>query len=473
MGHGGRLFQGLEAFGDVPALLSETGDVTTHAQLAARADAFAARADAPGLAVVICRNETDCVTAYVGLMRRGLAVMLLHQSIHPDHLAAIFTQFRPAVLAAPAVFAQGDKLAEAGQYGLYRLGHEAFPIHGDLALLLTTSGTTGSRNFVRLSRANLLENARSIVAYLGIGLAERAVTTMPLSYTFGLSILHSHLLAGASVVMTESSMVAPGFWNAVKGLGVTSLSGVPFLFDVLKKLRFASMDLPGLKTLTQAGGRLGPDLAAEFAQVAAAKGMRFVVMYGQTEATARMAYLPPDRTLDKPASIGIAIPGGRITLEGDDGAEIAAPGATGELIYWGPNVSLGYAQGADDLAKGDENNGRLATGDLGYRDEDGFFFLVGRKKRFIKMYGHRVGLDEVERILAAQGVEAACAGADNDLRIFVAGNAAPAEVKALVKAQTGLGPQGVSVEALAAIPRAESGKVDYAALAKRAGLAHG
>ena len=162
-----------------------------------------------------------------------------------------------------------------------------------------------------------------------------------------------------------------------------------------------------------------------------------------------------------------------ITLEGDDGAEIAAPGATGELIYWGPNVSLGYAQGADDLAKGDENNGRLATGDLGYRDEDGFFFLVGRKKRFIKMYGHRVGLDEVERILAAQGVEAACAGADNDLRIFVAGNAAPAEVKALVKARTGLGPQGVSVEALAAIPRAESGKVDYAALAKRAGLAHG
>ncbi|MCA1910181.1 MAG: AMP-binding protein [Magnetospirillum sp.] len=458
------LFRRLDRHGDRPALIGADGSVVSYAEMLAAGDRLAAGLRGQRvLAVVICRNDPDCIAGYVGLMRAGAAVMLLHHSVKPDQLDAILARFSPQVIYAPSGFgALGHNLAHLGGYVLARLSEQGPGLHDDLALLLTTSGTTGSRNFVRLSHANIAANAASIAEYLEIGPQERPITTMPLSYSYGLSILHSHLLQGAGLVCCEDSVVSPLFWKLMREQAVTSLGGVPFIYDMLKKLRFGRMELPALKTLTQAGGRMAPELVAEFAEICAATGRKLFVMYGATEATARMAFVPWEQLRHRPGSIGRAIPGGRMWLEDEEGEVISEADTTGELVYGGANVSLGYAAQADDLAKGDDNLGVLRTGDMARMDADGYFFIVGRRKRFLKVFGNRVNLDELERLLAEDGLECACSGGDDSLRVFVVGDVEAA--KAAVVARTSLTTQMFKVASIAAIPRQESGKVDYAAL---------
>ena len=237
-----------------------------------------------------------------------------------------------------------------------------------------------------------------------------------------------------------------------------------YIFEMLKKLRFARMDLPFLKYLTQAGGKLSPELSAEFAEVCAAKSVKFIVMYGQTEATARMSYLPWECARTKTGSMGIAIPGGRFWLVDDGGNAIEDAETVGELCYQGDNVSLGYATNCADLGKGDENRGVLQTGDMAKRDRDGFYYIVGRKKRFLKLFGNRINLDEAERLLRAAGYDCACAGADDKLTIYVTQEGQQAQILQIISERTGINPQGFAVAYIDKIPRNESGKIVYSAL---------
>ncbi|MBI2240467.1 MAG: AMP-binding protein [Magnetospirillum gryphiswaldense] len=463
------LFRRLDRFSDNAALIGADGAVMTYARMLAAGDRLAAALHGRRvLAVVVCRNDPDCVAGYVGLMRAGAAVVLLHHSIKPDQLDAVVARFSPQVIYAPAqLCVLGQLLDRLGGYVLARLGDTGPALHDDLALLLTTSGTTGSRNFVRLSHGNIAANAASIAQYLGIGPHERPITTLPLSYSYGLSVVHSHLSQGASLVCCEEAVVSPVFWKLMREQAVTSLAGVPFIYDMLKKLRFGRMDLPALKTLTQAGGRMAPDLVAEFAEICAATGRRLMVMYGATEATARMAFVPWEQLRRRPDSIGRAIPGGRLWLEDDAGTIVTAADTIGELVYGGANVSLGMAAEAADLSRGDDNQGVLRTGDMARMDSDGFLFIVGRRKRFLKVFGNRVNLDELEGLLAEAGLECACTGGDDDLVVHVVGDADAA--KAVLAARTNLTPHMFKAVAVAALVRQESGKVDYAAL----GMLHG
>ena len=263
----------------------------------------------------------------------------------------------------------------------------AAPVHEKLALLLATSGSTGSPKLVRLSRENVESNARAIREYLKLDETERPITTLPMQYTYGLSILNSHLLAGGCILMTKESCVQEGFWKFFREQKATSLGGVPYTYQILKRLRFFEQEFPWLRSMTQAGGKLPADLVTEVGTWAQARGIRFYVMYGQTEATARMSYLPPEDCLKKPGSIGIPVPGGKFSLLGEDGEPVCGTGVDGELIYEGANVSLGYAKNKEDLMRGDENRGVLHTGDIARRDADGYYYIAGRKKRFIKLYG--------------------------------------------------------------------------------------
>jgi acyl-CoA synthetase (AMP-forming)/AMP-acid ligase II len=226
------------------------------------------------------------------------------------------------------------------------------------------------------------------------------------------------------------------------------------------------MDLPSLKTMTQAGGKLGTDLHRELAEHARATGRRFFVMYGQTEATARMSYLPPERSLEKCGSIGIAIPSGEFSLRDADGNPIIEVDVPGELIYRGPNVTLGYADSHDDLAKGDENGRTLATGDIARRDADGYFTIVGRKTRFTKIFGNRVNLDEMEQLIQAAfpGHDVACIGRDDQVSIFLVNAEAAAAIRTFIAGKTSLHPSAFQVKPIAAIPKSSAGKTLYAQL---------
>ncbi len=290
-----------------------------------------------------------------------------------------------------------------------------------------------------------------------------AIPTLPMNYTYGLSIVNSHLLAGAAVLLTDFAMTNRAFWEFMKAQRATSFGGVPFTYEMLKRLRFFRMDLPDLRYMTQAGGRLSPELHREYAEWCAERSKKFIVMYGQTEATARMSYLPWERSLEKIGSIGIAIPGGRFALRGDDGREITGPGVTGELIYEGPNVTPGYAERREDLVRGDERGGVLATGDMAERDADGFYFITGRRSRFLKVFGNRINLDETELLLKKNfpGVELAAAGADDDLKVYITDEGRTDEIRQWVSSTMHLSEKGVHVYYIPEIPKNDAGKIQY------------
>lgn len=437
----------------------------TYAEMLAVADEIASHVEKGSLVLLVASNTVSSVCGYVGFLRKGAVPLMLPEG---SDAKRILEAYNPAYIWARAPFFEGISeskgwrmLAEDRGYRLVATGAAQAQLHSDLSLLLTTSGSTGTPKLVRLSAANIAANAESIAEYQRIDCDDRAITTLPFSYAYGISIVNSHLLRGASLVLTEEGLFSRGFWELLRKADATNFGGVPYTYSMLEKLHFDRMETPSLRFISQAGGRLGERLQELFAGICAKKGIEFYVMYGQTEATARMSWLPPEFVASKLGSIGAAIPGGEFSIV-DDGRVLEEVGAVGELVYRGANVSLGYAECAEDLAKGDERGGVLETGDIARRDEDGFYYIVGRKKRFLKIFGNRVNLDEVEAMCAGWGFEAACAGADDALAVFVVGSA-DGVVDRLAKA-TGLHPSAFSAFEVDVIPRTSSGKIDYAAL---------
>ena len=430
----------LSVYGDRPALVSDT-DSVSYTELAERVSALAARlGPTRRLVVVEGGNTVDAVVAYLAGLSGGHATILVPSA---DAVAS----YDP------------DVVIRTGRLHVRRDG-TAHDLHPDLALLLSTSGTTGSPKLVRLSGTNLSANAAAIASYLQIRPTDVAPTTLPMHYCYGLSVINSHLSVGAAVMLTEESVLAAGFWEAFRVTGCTTLSGVPYTFDLLDRVGFASMELPTLRYLTQAGGRLDPVTVRRYAQLGQQRGFDLFVMYGQTEATARMAYLPPDLTLSCAATIGVPVPGGAFTLSDE-----------GELIYAGPNVMLGYAEGASDLARGPELT-ELRTGDLARLRPDGLYEITGRKSRFAKVFGLRIDLDRLEQLLAADGVLAQCAdGGDRVVVAFdVSAKPAPPDLRDKAAAAAGLPATAVQVLPLTEVPRLPSGKPDYRSIVGSAGF---
>lgn len=455
------MFSGLENFGDSVALLGRDSRPWSYTRLVTEADRWGASLSGRNLVLVLCRNVFPAVAGYVGFLRAGAAVLLLHESVSLPVLDDVIRRFCPSYVLAPSDRpVSGVCVAQRDGYSLHRLGPGP-DLHPDLCLLLTTSGTTGNRSFVRLSAGNLVSNARSIVQYLGLGSGERAITTMPFSYSYGLSILHTHLLSGASVVLSEDSIITPAFWDSVRTFQVTTFGGVPFFYDTLRRLGPDSLELPHLRVLTQAGGRLSSRVADYFVGHCERLGMRFFTMYGQTEAAPRMAYVPWEQARARIGSMGLAVPGGAFSLVDENGQPVTDPGCPGELVYRGPNVSMGTAECAADLALGDRRRGVLPTGDMAVHDGDGFYTLVGRRSRFLKMSGYRISLDEVETLLREAGYETACTGQDDRMQVFMTGDASEDLVRRTITARTGIHAGGLCVRRIASLPRLESGKIDY------------
>jgi acyl-coenzyme A synthetase/AMP-(fatty) acid ligase len=319
---------------------------------------------------------------------------------------------------------------------------------------------------VRISGENIVSNAQAISDYLGLTSCERPITTLPPSYTYGLSILHSHLLHGCEIALTNRTMFDRKFWDFLRDSKVTSMGGVPYHYEMMRKLKFAGMDLPELRTLTQAGGRLDPSLVSEYASLCAGRNMRFFVMYGQAEATARMSFLAPEKALFKPDSIGQAIPGGRLWLEDEMGNILQDETQFGQLVYQGKNICMGYAENLLDLSRGNEFGCNLKTGDLARRDADGDYYIVGRLKRFLKFFGHRVNLQDIEDDLQKIGFSVACSGKDDQLDVYLcnATNEHAKLIKMEIIGMLKLPPSSIRILTVSDLPRNEAGKIQYSVL---------
>ncbi len=461
-----------EQFRENTALIDEFGNELTYGQLNANAVALAKAVGRRCLVFSFCRNEIGSVIGYVGFVNNGIVPVQLNAHLDDGLLNNLLKVYAPSYLWVPQDqmerFPGMEQVYSAYDYVLLKTGYEKiYPLNEELGLLITTSGSTGSPKFVRQSYTNLLDNARSIAEYLKLDDTERPITTLPMNYVYGLSIINSHYLVGATLLLTDKGLMQKEFWNFFKRAGATSFGGVPYTYEMLDKLRFYRMQLPSLRTMTQAGGKITPELHEKFAKYAAEQGKNFVVMYGAAEATSRMGYLPPKRAAEKKGSMGIPIPGGKLTLIGADGEEITTPYTTGELVYEGKNVTLGYAEKGEDLILGDERHGRLETGDMAQFDEDGYFYIVGRKKRFLKIYGNRVNLDEVDRMIKGKfEIEVASDGVDDHLYIFVTDEKYADAVRDYVVGKTKLNLAAFKVVVINEIPKNDSGKTLYKELKK-------
>jgi acyl-CoA synthetase (AMP-forming)/AMP-acid ligase II len=409
------------------------------------------------LVVLEAPNELDAVVAYLACLRARWPVILVAPGQGLSK-AGIVSTYAPNVIARREGSEFRARLAAAEQPALSR----------ELAVLLSTSGTTGAAKLVRLSAENLQANAGAIAQYLGLTSSERAITALPFHYSYGMSVLHAHLFCHAALVLTGASLLDTAFWELACKHGATSLALVPTQFELLEKLSFAKQDrLPTLRYITQAGGRLDPRLAADFARRATSQGWQLFIMYGQTEASPRMSYVPPEDAEHWSHSIGRPIPGGKFRLIDAAGVEISATGVSGELIFEGPNVMLGYALTRADL-DAPAGPSTLATGDLAERLGNGYFRITGRISRFIKLFGYRISLDEVERGLREEGHRAYVCGSDEQLVVFVLKLENVAVLRAEIARHYGWPQSVVRVASIDEAPLLPSGKVDYRELSRRA-----
>ena len=439
----------LARHGDRPAVLTEAASLS-YRELADLVDAAAARlGPVRRLVLLAAQNDLDSLVAYLAALSSGHPLILVPAD-KPGSVDSIAAAYRPDVILRSGDGA-GRPAVEEVRPGT---SHE---LHPDLALLLSTSGSTGSPKLVRLSHANLQSNAESIAEYLGIRSEDRAATTLPMSYCYGLSVINSHLARGAALVLTDLSVVDPCFWDLFATRGATSFAAVPYTFELLDRVGFTGMDLPHLRYVTQAGGRLAPEQVREFSRLGRRRGWDLFVMYGATEATARMAYLPPELAETAPETIGIPVPGGSFRIDPVPGLD------DGELVYTGPNVMLGYAESPDDLSAG-RTLTELRTGDLARQHPAGIYEIVGRRSRFVKVVGLRVDLGQVEQVLSGLGVAGACAGSDDGLVVAVEGDHDERLLGKVLAQSLGLPRPSVDVHAVEHLPRLGSGKVDYPAI---------
>lgn len=401
------------------------------------------------LIAVKARNNISTLAIYIAALRGGHVCLFISDDIAVEPLEKLCDQYQINWLFSD------NKLK--------LLNTEILNITANLAVLLSTSGSTGSPKSVKLSYKNILSNCQSICQYLPINEQDTVVTSLPIHYSFGLSIINTHLMKGASIILTDANILQKEYWQYFKEFKPTAYYGVPYSYEMLLKLKLARLPFDSIKYFAVAGGKLLPDKVLEIAKWCQQKQKKIYVMYGQTEATARISYLEPDKTSLKPHSIGNTIPNGQLWLENESGVKITNINEKGELCYSGDNVMMGLASSVDDLAEGDSLE-KLHTGDLAIQDEDGDYTIVGRIKRFIKIVGKRINLDEVQAFTQTI-TESVVMGDDDDLQLFYCQK--NIDVNDLVEQLAdylSVNKNYISTHYVESFSRLENGKLDYSAL---------
>ena len=287
----------IENFDSNICLIDENKKKFSYKNILMKSETLSKNLKSRSLIFVLAENHTECFTGYISFFRKGLVQMLLNPKISTTFLNELIETYMPNYIFLPNSrtndLKSGEVLNELDNYKIIELNKSnSYSLNKELALLLGTSGSTGSKKFVRISYQNIYHNTRDIVNFLKVDESHRTITTMPPFYTYGLSVINTHLFTGASILVTNARTIEKTFWKLMMDEKVCSFSGVPYFYEVLNKIRFDKINLPHIKYFTQAGGALRKDLIEYFLAYSEKNKKQFIVMYGQTEATARMTYLP-------------------------------------------------------------------------------------------------------------------------------------------------------------------------------------
>lgn len=379
-------------------------------------------------AILLAKSGFFWVAAYLGIIRAGLVCIPLPPRTASSELNYVLATTEPLYsfleshadaelkshLQSTMIFTDIEISLPDVRDGRSKLESVGAVGGDELAALMFTSGSTGKPRGVMVSHRNIIANTESIIEYMGLKSSDRVMAVLPFDYCFGASLLHTHLRVGGSIVVDSRFMYPQTTLQRMSETKCTGLAGVPSHFQILlRRSGLANSNLPHLRYVQQAGGQLAPTFVTELRK--ALPGKQIFIMYGQTEATARLSYLPPDLLDSKQGSIGKGIPGVRLQVLDERGGPVA-PGETGEIVAEGANVALGYWRDVEESAN-TFRNGRLYTGDLATVDEDGFIYILDRAKDFLKCGGKRMSCRMLENALLEHPglLEAAVVGVSDDV----------------------------------------------------------
>lgn len=453
---------------DAVAAIDASGNILKYGELLSFSEKIGSLLPRHSLLFLLTENNVGGIAWSIGSINSGNVPLILNAHIEEELYHNLFEIYSPPYVCLPSSMAttlQYETVYECYGYTLLRTKMEEGTVHTDLSHLLPTSGSTGSPKLVRHKYGNIEAAALNISTFFELTSDDRPLLVLPLYYTMGLSIVFSHLYVGATILITNQSMTDKAFWNFIKEQRATSFTGVPYSFEILNLMRFFRMDLPNLTLLTQGGGKMPRQLNLKFSEYCRDNGKRWIATYGQSEGTARMAYLPAEYAISKCGSIGRAVPNAELSLIDSNGKVIETSHTEGEMCYRGKNVTMGYARSREDLLLGDEHNGFMRTGDLAYRDEDGCYYIVGRMGRFLKLFGMRIGLDECEQIIKGKyPIECACVGTDEKMTVYLTDEKYAAAVKEVLVDKTKLVASAFNIKVINEIPKNEAGKILYSKL---------
>ena len=416
------MFKELSRFKKKIALVSEKNEKVTYENLIEKTNLLNNKIKKNSLVLLISNNSVDSICGYICFLRNKHTTILVDQNFQNAYLEKIIKLYCPKyIFSEEKPFLKKKiykKVHEENKFSLYqnKIYKKKF-INEKNFLLLSTSGSTNNPKFVRISKKGLEDNTKKIIDYLNICSNHTTITTMPMAYSFGLSILNTHLTKGAKIVINNNTIFEKVFWNKIANYKIDSFGGVPKFYEYLEKLKFENFNLKSLKYITQAGGKLQNSQFNYLNKICKKNNIKFYVMYGQTEASPRMSYLDPKKFILKKGSIGKPLNDTNFYLIDENKKKINMPFVEGELVFKGRNVFLGYAKDINDLKKGDEKNQLLYTGDIAFKDKDNFYYISGRKNRFIKLYGIRFDIDDIENILLKNKIKVNCYSENDKLII--------------------------------------------------------
>tara|TARA_B100000768_G_scaffold167820_1_gene172207 strand:+ start:101 stop:1537 length:1437 start_codon:yes stop_codon:yes gene_type:complete len=410
----------IKYYGKKIAIIDHNNDKFTYTEIEKFSKIVGKQIKKKSLVFILSGNNLETIIFYLAALENNCVIHFIDKNIEHLLLKNLIIEYKPNYIFSKNKIQNNKYKKELDFYNYSIFSQKKFlklKVNKNLLILLTTSGTTGTKKLVRQSYENYKSNTKSIIKGLRIKKNYSTITTLPISYTFGLSIINTHLFVGSTIILNEDSVLQKSFWDKYKKYLPKTIYGVPFTYELISKIGLAKLFHGGLKFIAQAGGRLNEKTFIEISKFSKKNKINFFSMYGQTEGTARMSILDSKYSLSKVGSIGKPIEGGSFFLIDDNGKIIKKDNQIGELMYKGSNVCLGYANSLSDLKKGDENNKIINTGDLAKFDEEKFYFIVGRTKRFIKIFGNRISLDEVELIIEKMGHKVICKNIDDCLMI--------------------------------------------------------
>lgn len=456
------IFSLLRKYNNKIALKDEILGEITYKKLNKDVDRLKPYFNSKNLILILANNSYEFIVFYAAAIKFNQLVLLSNPDFGEIEISKIVKKYKPNYILTNNEFSFLKKyrnLMNFYTYNFYgKISKLKFKIDNSLSCLLSTSGTTGDIKYVKISIENLFDNTKKISKALRIRSKDTTITTMPPYYSYALSVINTHLFKGASIILNNYSIIDRNFWKLFEKFKPNNLNGVPYIYEILKKINFQKMSIKNLKYMTQAGGKMDPKIKDFFINVCNKKKIQLYIMYGQTEASPRMTILPWRLLKKFPDSVGYPLEGSNVQIEKKFKFKKKI---YGEIVYFGKNVFHGYSKTYKDLIYKNSKNRKLNTGDIGYLDKNGLLYITGRKRRILKIFGIRISLDNIENELKKDNIESICSGDDKILKVSYKSKISKKNLIQKIKNITGLPKNFIEVTNIKRINRNEVGKIIY------------